>query len=62
MGYSFYRIQAWRIGVRLGLLLVGADMRVGDMVNIAQQAERAHFTTMAIAEAWRSAWVTMIQS
>lgn len=45
--------------MRLGLLLVGADMRVKDMVTIAQLAEQAQFGTLAIAEAWRSAWVPL---
>ena len=45
--------------MRLGLLLVGAEMRVSDMVKIARQAEQARFSTVAIAEAWRSAWVPL---
>ena len=45
--------------MRLGLIMVGAGMRVSDMVNIAQQAEQTGFSTIALAEAWRSAWVPL---
>lgn len=45
--------------MHLGLILVGAGMRVHHMVEIAQRAEQAKFATMAIAEAWRSAWVPL---
>ena len=45
--------------MRLGVLLVGAGIRVQHMEEIAQRAERAQFSTMAIAEAWRSAWVPL---
>ena len=45
--------------MHLGLILVGAGMRVQHMVDIAQRAEQANFATMAIAEAWRSAWVPL---
>ena len=45
--------------MRLGILLVGADMRVKDMVAISQLAEKGGFSTVAIAEAWRSAWVPL---
>lgn len=45
--------------MRVGMLLIGADMRVKDMVAIAQLAEQASFSTIAIAEAWRSGWVPL---
>ena len=45
--------------MRLGILLIGADMQVKDMVAIAQLAEKGEFSTVAIAEAWRSAWVPL---
>jgi len=45
--------------MRLGLLLVGAGMRIQDLVCIAQGAEQSGFGTIALAEAWRSGWVPL---
>ena len=39
--------------------MIGAGMRVGDMVDIAKLAESQNFGTVAIAEAWRSGWVPL---
>ena len=45
--------------MRIGLLMIGAGMRVHDMVEIAKLAEAEDFGTVAVAEAWRSGWVPL---
>jgi alkanesulfonate monooxygenase SsuD/methylene tetrahydromethanopterin reductase-like flavin-dependent oxidoreductase (luciferase family) len=43
----------------LGLLFTGADMTVRDLTAIAKQAEANGFSSVRVAEAWRSGWVPL---
>lgn len=43
----------------LGLIFTGGDTNVRDLAAIAEQAECSGFSTLGMAEAWRSAWVPL---
>jgi len=43
----------------LGLIFTGGDMSVRDLVTLSKQAEDSGFSSVCMAEAWRSGWVTL---
>ncbi|MEQ8234428.1 MAG: LLM class flavin-dependent oxidoreductase [Gammaproteobacteria bacterium] len=43
----------------LGIIFTGGGMTIADMTRVAQAAEAAGFGLLAVAEAWRSAWVPL---
>ena len=45
--------------MKLGLIFTGGDTTVRELVTIAEQAEASGFTSLCMAEAWRSGWVPL---
>ncbi len=45
--------------MKLGLIFTGGSESVSDLAALAVRAEQAGFSTLAMAEAWRSAWVPL---
>ena len=43
----------------LGLIFTGGGMTVGDLTTIAERAEAGGFSSLRMAEAWRSGWVPL---
>lgn len=43
----------------LGIIFTGGDMSVRDLTTLARQAESGGFSTLSMAEAWRSGWVPL---
>ena len=45
--------------MELGLIFTGADTTIRELTTIAQQAEASGFSSLCMAEAWRSGWVPL---
>ena len=45
--------------MELGLIFTGADTTIRELTTIAQQAEATGFSSLCMAEAWRSGWVPL---
>ncbi|MGR9092717.1 MAG: LLM class flavin-dependent oxidoreductase [Gammaproteobacteria bacterium] len=45
--------------MQLGLIFTGGDLRVAQLAELATRAETNGFSMLAMAEAWRSAWVPL---
>lgn len=45
--------------MQLGLIFTGGDLRVAQLADLAGSAEASGFSQVAVAEAWRSAWVPL---
>ena len=42
-----------------GIIFVGGGVTVSEMTAVACNADARGFSTLAMAEAWRSGWVTL---
>lgn len=47
------------LAMQLGLIFTGGDLRVAQLAQLATRAEENGFSMLAMAEAWRSAWVPL---